>query len=219
MPSIVNAFTDPLAMIANKFVEIVPNLVAAIVILIIGVFVAVILGHALRVILDKVKLDEAIRKLELTKAVGHTDLPALMGELLKWWIIIVFLQQAVSIVNLGSLTVMLGNFADWLPSLLVAVIVFLLGLAGAHFVEMKILEHTKLKGMKTAALVLKWIIVIIVLLQALDLILDDIGFIQNIVTYLIIALAGGIALALGIALGLGLKKQSESFINSLKKGL
>lgn len=219
MPGIVSALTDPLGTIAIEFMRIVPNLIGAIIIVIIGAFVAVILGHALRVILDKTRLDDAIRKLKLTKAVGHTDVPALLGELLKWWIIIIFLQQAVALVSLGSLTSMLDRFVMWLPNLLVAVIVFLLGLAGAHFVEMKIAEHTKLKGMKLVGITLKWVIIVIILLQALDLILDDISFIQNVVTYLVIALAGGIALALGIGLGLGMKKSSENFIDQLKKAL
>lgn len=219
MPGIVSSITDPLTVIANKFIEIVPNLIGAIIIMVIGAFVAVILGHALRVILDKTRLDDGIRKLKLTKAVGHTDVPALLGELLKWWIVIIFLQQAVALVNLGALTDMLDAFTRWLPNLLIAVIIFLLGLAGAHYVEMKIAEHTKLKGMKHIGFILKWIIIIVIFLQAVDLILDDITFIQNIVSYLIIAVAGGIALALGIGLGLGMKKSSEGFINSLKKGL
>ena len=213
------AITGPLGTIANEFVRIIPNLVAAIVVLIIGVFVAVILGHALRVILDKTRLDDALRKLNLTKAVGHTDVPALLGELLKWWIVIVFLQQAVSLVDLGTLTDLLSRFVIWLPKLLVAVVVILVGIAAAHFVEMKIAEHTKLKGMRLVGLILRWLIVIMVALVALKNIGIDVQLIEQLFLYVIVALAAGIALALGIALGLGLKKESEGFIKTLKKGL
>ncbi len=213
------AITGPLGTIASEFVRIIPNLIAAIIVLIIGIFVAVILGHALRVILDKTRLDDALRKLRLTKAVGHTDVPALLGELLKWWVVIVFLQQAVALVDLGTLTELLNRFVFWLPKLLVAVIVILVGLAAAHFVEIKIDEHTKLKGMRLAGLILKWLIVIMVALVALRNIGIDVQLIEQLFLYVIVALAAGIALALGIGLGLGLKKQSESFITALKKGL
>ncbi len=213
------AITRPLSTIANEFIQIIPNLIAAIVVLIIGAFVAVILGHALRVILDKTRLDDALRRLKLTKAVGHTDVPSLLGELLKWWIVIVFLQQAVALVDLGTLTEMLDRFVLWLPKLLVAVIIVLAGLAAAHFVDMKIQEHTKLKGMRLAGLILKWLIVIMVALVALRNIGIDVQLIEQLFLYVIVALAAGIALALGIGLGLGLKKQSEGFITSLKKGL
>ena len=216
---LVSAVTDPLSRLWLEFVSAVPGIILAIVILIIGSFVGVILGHALRVILDKTRLDEALRKMRLTKIVGHTDVPSLMGELLKWWIIIIFLQQAVAVLNLGALSVMLDRFVGWLPSLLIAVIIFLLGLAAAHFVQMKVLEHTRLKGMKLAVKILSWIIILLVAVQALEIINIDVSLFKTVIVVVIGALAGGLALALGIGLGLGLRKESESFINNLKKGL
>ena len=214
-----NAIILPLQTVWSEFAQILPNVIGAIVVLIIGTFVAVILGHALRIVLDKTRLDEALRKLKLTKAVGHTDVPALLGELLKWWIIIVFLQQAVDLVNLGSLTDLLQRFVLWLPNLLVAIIVMLVGLAAAHFVEIKIQEHTRLKGMRSSGLVIKWLIIILVALIALRNIGIDVTLIEQLFLYVIVAFAAGIALALGIGLGLGLKKESEGFIKDIKKNL
>ena len=126
------AILNPLQQLWLEAIRVVPNLVGAVLVLVIGVFVASILGHALRVLLEKTKMDSALRKAKLTKAIGHTNVPALLGELLKWFIIIIFLEQAVSLVNLGSLSALLNAFVLWLPQLLVAIIVFLLGLAGSH---------------------------------------------------------------------------------------
>ena len=214
-----SAIISPLTTLWGEFSVVLPNLIGAIIVLIIGSFVAVILGHALRIILEKFKIDDAIRRMHLTKAVGHTNVPALLGELLKWWIVIVFLQQAVELINLGTLTTLLGRFTLWLPKLLVAIVVILLGIAVAHFVEMRIAEHTRLKGMKLAGSVLKWLIVIMVSLVALRNIGIDVELIEQLFLYVIVALAAGIALALGIGLGLGLKKESEGFIKNLKKNL
>src|SRR3989344_999627 len=158
----------PLQLTVQNIISAVPWLIFALIVLIIGVFVAVILGHALRIILDKFKVDAWLRKAHLTKAVGHSDVPALLGELLKWWIIIVFLEQAVALLNLGALSETISRFVSWLPSLLVAVVIFLIGLAAAHYVELKIAEHTKLKGMKLSGKILKLIILILVAIQALD---------------------------------------------------
>lgn len=213
------AIISPLQTLWLEFSQILPNLIGAIIVLIIGSFVAVILGHAVRVVLDKAKLDEAIRKMHLTKAVGHTDVPALLGELLKWWVIIIFLQQAVDLVNLGILTDLLNRFVLWLPKLLVAVIVVLVGIAAAHFVELRITEHTRLKGMRLVSRILKWLIIIIVALVASKNIGIDVGLIEKLFLYVIVALAAGIALALGIGLGLGLKKESEGFIKNIKNSL
>ena len=210
---------SPLQELWNSFASVVPNLIGALIVLIIGAFVAVILGHAVRVILDKTKLDSALRKAKLTKAIGHTDVPALLGELVQWWILIIFLQASVEILELGSLTVLLGQFVSWLPKLLVAVIIMLLGLASAHYVEAKIQEHTKMKGMKMSALVVKWIIVVLVSLVALDLIGLDVGLLNNAVLIIIGALGVGIALALGISMGLALRKDADGFIKDVRKNL
>ncbi|MFH1592319.1 MAG: hypothetical protein ABIB47_03055 [Candidatus Woesearchaeota archaeon] len=209
----------PLGLTVQRIIEALPWIIFAIVVLIIGIFVAVILGHALRIILDKFKIDAWIRKAHLTKAVGHTDVPALFGELLKWWIIIIFLEQAVALLNLGALSETLSRFVGWLPNLLVAVVIFLVGLAAAHYVEIRINEHTRLKGMRMAAKILKWIVVVLVAIQALDIIRVDVGLFKTVFIVLIGALAAGIALALGIGLGLGLRKQSEGLIKDLKKNL
>lgn len=213
------AILSPLQIIWLKTAEVVPNLIGAILVLIIGCFVAAILGHALRVILEKTKIDTAIRKAKLTKAVGHTHIPNLMGELLKWYIIIIFLQASISLVNLGTLSSLLDSFVRWLPQLLIAVIIMLLGLAAAHYTEITIMEHTRLRGMILTAKVLKWVITILVALVALKQIGIDVGILENTLLLIIGAFALGIALALGIGLGLGMKKQSEGFINELKKNI
>ena len=62
------AIVDPLRQIWLKIVDIVPSLIAAIVVLIVGAFVGVILGHAVKVLLDKLKFDEYVKKAKLTKA-------------------------------------------------------------------------------------------------------------------------------------------------------
>ena len=201
------AILNPLQVIWAKTLEVVPNLIGAILVLIIGCFVASILGHALRVILEKTKMDKALRKAKLTKAVGHTNVPALLGELLKWYIIIIFFQAAVSLVNLGTISSLLDSFVRWLPQVLVAIIIMLLGLAAAHYVEISIFEHTKLKGMRLTGSALKWIIVVLVGLVALRQIGIDVGILENTFLLLVGAFALGISLALGIGLGLGMKKE------------
>ena len=122
------AIITPLQSIWLKIVEIIPNLIGAILVLIVGAFVGVILGHATKVVLEKLKVDEMIRKAKLTKAVGHVHVPNLIGEVVKWYILVLFLAPAVELVNLGALSAMLVKFALWLPSLIGAILIFLLGL-------------------------------------------------------------------------------------------
>jgi hypothetical protein len=208
---------NPLSAIWYSLVEQLPGIVAAVIVLIVGGFVAVILGHALRVVLEKLKVDHYVRKARLTKTIGHTHVPAVAGELFKWYIIILFLQQAVALLNLGTLSVLLGQFVGWLPSVIIAIVIILFGIAVANYVYYKTMEHSKQKGVKASAGILKFVILIMVLIMALKQVGVDVGILEHTFLLIIGALAIGIALALGIGMGLGLRKESEGVIKNIKK--
>lgn len=211
------AIVGPLQTMWEKIVEGVPSLIGAIVVMIIGVFIAIILGHLVKVLLEKSGLDDLVRKLRLTKEVGHTNVPAITGEILKWYIIIIFLQAAVSLINLGTLSDLLNRFVLWLPNLIVAIIMILMGLAVAHYIELKIVEHTKLKGVRTSGKILKTVVVLIVGILAINQIGVDVSLLENILLMIIGAMALGAAIAIGIGFGFGLKKESQSIIKEIKK--
>ena len=61
------AILNPLQAIWLKLVEVLPGLIAAILVLIVGSIVAVILGHALKVLLEKTKLDKIKEVREIGK--------------------------------------------------------------------------------------------------------------------------------------------------------
>ena len=211
------AIINPLSEIWVAIVSQLPAIVAAVIVLIIGCFVAVILGHALRVILEKLKVDDFVRKTKLTKTIGHTHVPAIVGEIFKWYIIILFLQQAVALVNLGTLSAILDRFVMWLPQVIIAIVVLLFGLAVANYIQLKIEEHSKQRGAKASGVILKVVVVVMVLIIALKQIGVEVGILENTFLLIVGALAVGIALALGIGLGLGLRKESENIVKDIRK--
>ena len=211
------AIINPLSAIWASIVGQLPKVVGAIVVLVIGCFVGVILGHALRVILEKLRVDEYVRKARLTKAIGHTHVPAVAGELFKWYIIILFLQQAVALINLGTLSNLLNRFVGWLPHVIIAIVVLLFGIAVANYVKLKTEEHSRQKGVRVCGSILKVVIMIMVVILALKQVGVDVSILENTFLLIVGALAVGLALALGISLGLGLRKESESMVREIKK--
>lgn len=209
---------SPLQALGFQLVQGLPNLVIAIIVLIVGCFVAVILGHFLRLVLEKLKVDDYVRKAHLSKAAGHTHVPAIAGELFKWWIIILFLQQAVELINLGALSDYLEKFVNWLPNVLVAAVVLIFGIAVAHYIHFRLEEHSKLTGVRTAARILKAVIWVIVVLIALDIIGVNIDLASDLVKIIITAVAAGIALAFGLGFGLGaLRSESGKIYNEIRR--
>tara|TARA_Y100000310_G_scaffold344474_1_gene457429 strand:+ start:2045 stop:2737 length:693 start_codon:yes stop_codon:yes gene_type:complete len=211
------AIMDPILSLWYALMSALPGIVVAILLLFIGWVVAVLIGRGLRAILEKVGLDRQVQKAKLTKAIGHTKLSMVFGEILKWYVFIVFLQAAIDQLNLGTLTLLLNRLVLWLPNVIVAVVVVLGGLIIAYYVQTKLVEHSKMKGVKFAAGLLKVVILVFAGLIALGQIGVDVTILENTFLLIVGALAVGIALALGIGFGLGFKREAEGLISQIRK--
>ncbi len=212
-----NLFLQPLFRLWQDFVSIFPSIVVALLLLVLGYFIGWAIGHVVKWLLVKAGLDNLIKKSGLTKEFGHTHVPNLLGDLVKWFVFIIFFQVAVDVLNLNTLSNLLDDFVRWLPHVLFAVIIFFAGIALAHYVGIKIREHTKMRGMLIAAGVMKIVILYVVLVIALNQVGVQVGILENAFLILLGALGLGFALAMGIGLGLGLRDHAGEFIDHMKK--
>ncbi len=214
-----DALTYPLKNLWVSFVDLVPNLIAAIIILIIGYVVAYILGHALRVILWKVGIDKQIEKAKLSKTMGHLRLSAIFGEITKWYVFVIFLQSAIEIVNLGTLSILLQEFVLWIPKVIASALVIIFGLYMAHFIRLKLKEHTDIQGGKTLIGILNAVIIFIVVIIALEQVGINVAILRYTFLILLGSIALGAALAIGLSFGLGTQKNANRALAKIKKWL
>jgi len=215
----VTEIVNPLVNLWASFVEIFPGLVAAFIVLIVGYLIALILGHAVRVILVKAKVDAYLQKMKLPKEWGRVRASAIFGTLLKWFVFVLFIQAAVELLELGTLSELLQEFAMWLPHLIFAVLAVFMGLFVAHYVGELIRSHTEIKYYKTIAMGFKALIMFIAVVIALEQLGINISLIENSFLILIAGLSLGIALAVGISFGLGLKGDARSAVQRIRKKL
>lgn len=211
------ALTNPLVSLWVSFVELLPNLIAAIIILIIGYVVAYIIGHALKVLLWKLGLDKQIEQAKLSKAMGRLRLSSILGEITKWYIFLIFLQSAVDLVNLGTLSILLQEFVMWVPNVIAAALVIIFGLYIAHFIALKVREHTDVRGGRTVTGILNAVIIFIVVVIALEQIGINVAILTNTFLILLGGLALGIAIAIGLSFGLGTQKDAGKALDKIKK--
>lgn len=207
---------DPLYVLWYNFLAILPSVILALLILILGYCVAYLLGYVTRWILDKI-ISKPLRQAEVSKAIGHTNVASLIGELVKWFVFIIFLNVAVDILNLNVLSDLLTSFVRWLPNVLIAVIIFFAGVALAHYVDLKIKEHTRMRGMITLSGILKVVIVFLAVIIGLEQIGVDVGVLQSSFLIILGSIGLGLALALGIGLGLGLRNEAEDIVKRMRK--
>lgn len=211
------AIRSPFEALWISFIKFFPDLIAVILLLLIGYLFGLILGTILKTVLQKGGLDRYVEKAALSKVIGKIHISSLLGEILKWYVFIIFFQAAIDKIDLGSLSGVLNSFVLWLPDLILGIVIILFGLVFAHYVEIKINENSKVKGMQVLSRIVKWFILFVIILTAFKQIGIEVDFIGNVFLIIIGALAAGIALALGIGLGLGLRKDAERVIRDFLK--
>ena len=211
------AIVNPIVNIFNSIVGQIPFLIGAIVVLIVGYFVGLALGHVTRVILLRLGFDRWIEREQISKR--RVNASGMVGEFVKWFTFVVFLTQAVALVKFEAIAGLLTRFTLWLPNVLLSAAVMIVGIGVAHFVESKIDKSTDLGSVRFTAKILKIIMIIIFVIVGVKLVIPQVTLLENIVLIIVGAIAVGIALALGIGFGLGFKKEAESLLSTVKKRL
>ena len=197
-----------------------PRLIAAVVVFLVGWMIAHALGKVAFHVVRVIHLDGALSKVGFRRAWERSgfrlNTPMLFYELVKWFFAIVFLMAATNILGLVEVTNFLRSVLSYLPNVIVAAIILLIGILVAKFLEGLVRASVKAAGLVSAnflGMLTKWAVFVFALLIALAQlkVADDI--IKIVVTGLI---AAG-ALAMGLAFGLGGVRHAEEMIGDMKK--
>ena len=186
----------------ERFFEYLPQLLGAVVLLIIGVIVAKILEAVVRGALTKVRFDQALFN---TAAGGYISRafpnPArFVGRVAYWLIFLIFLSAAVSALNIPVLDQIVNGIYSYIPHIIASVLIFLV--AGAISAASATFVRTVM-GDSALARLIGAVIPAITMGIAIFMILDELNIAENIVTITFTALMFSISLGLALAFGLG----------------
>ncbi|MEX2010348.1 MAG: hypothetical protein WD874_00890 [Parcubacteria group bacterium] len=201
-------------------VNFVPNLVIAIVILILGWLIASLVGRAIWQVFRSLKVDEALRRAGfegfLRRGGIQLDSGAFIGGLVKWFIIVVFLVAAFDVLGLTQVNIFLQQVViAYLPRVLVAALVILVAGVLADVAERVVVTAARTADLRSAHFagsLTKWAIWIFAILVALSQLGIAAAFSQTLFTGIVIA----VALALGLSFGLGGQEAAARFIERLR---
>jgi|SRR3989344_532397 len=201
-------------------IEFIPNLVIAIVIVLVGWGIGVLLGRVVHQIIKALKIDEALRRAGIEDFLnrGGLDLDsgAFLGGLVRWFVIVVFLIGAFDVLGLSQVTVFLRDILNYLPQVIVAVLILIAAGLVADGMKRVVLSSAMSAEIKSAsflATVTKWVIWVFAILVALSQLGIAAGFVQTIFTGLVVALS----LGLGLAFGLGGQEAASKVIDRVGK--
>ena len=198
----------------------VPNILAAVIIFIIGWVIGMILYKIIEQVIDVLRIDDALKATGLNEAVKTTgyslNIGMLLGSLVKWFIIIVFLVASLDVLGLRQVNSFLqGVVLLYLPNVIVAVLFIILAAIVAEVVKNVVTGSARAAGVTAANLagsVAKWSIWVFAIIAALTQLGVASALIQTLFTGIIVA----VALAFGLAFGLGGKEAAARTIEKVR---
>ncbi len=188
------------------FASFVPNLVAALVVLFVGLIVAAGLAALVEKIFDAVRLDKFLEKIGLKPYFERAGLKLrgayFLGRLVYWFIAIAFLLAVSDALGLYALSGFLASVLAYLPNVIAAVLIMLAAVVLASFLRKVVVASVmgaKLRAARFLGSLTWWVVIVFGLLAALTQLNVATEIIQSLVTGFIamLALAGGLAFGLG----------------------
>lgn len=211
-----DVLTDSFQNLGRAVVYYLPNIVIAILIVVLGWALGALVGRVVARIVNTMKLDEALRRAGIDDVVKRGGLTLntgrFLGALVKWFVIIVFLVAAFDVLGLHQVNVFLQQVVlGYLPQVIVAVLILLVGGVLGDFMQRVVTTSSRTAEVRTAHLlgnIAKWAIWVFAFLVALS----HLGIAEEFITTLFTGVVVAISLALGLSFGLGGQEAATRFI-------
>ena len=184
--------------------EFAPALLAALVVLFAGYLLAKLVQRGTARLLRRLRLNEALARGGVLHAVersGAAVNPAkIVANLVFWLVMFGVLLTAANLLGLRSLADMFGELVAYIPSVIAAVVIVIVGIVLGNFVGGLILASAgAIHGGPTLSRVGRVGVIVIAVFMALQ----QLGVATEIVSTAFAILFGAIALALALSFGLG----------------
>jgi hypothetical protein len=207
--------TEPLQVFLDKLIAFLPNLFSAILIFIFGLIVGWAAKYLIIRILNIFRADEfadrsGIKRI-LSKGGVRESFSALIGRLIGWLIVFMFLIIALGSLEVPAIKILLEKFFLYIPNIFIAIIIIIIGYMLSNFFGRAALIAAVNSGLSISGLIGKSVKLSIFLFSVL-MALEHLGIGRETVVIAFAIVFGGIILALSIAFGLGGKEAAQSYI-------
>ena len=190
----ITTLTEPILVVLNKVMLMIPNLLVAIILIVIGYYIANFIGDLLEDLLDRMGIQNVFSWIEQDNI--EFNLSKLIGNIVKGLILLFITVEALSILNLEVLNTVGYGIIAYLPLIISGLLIIGGGILAGYFVEGLINKYAK---SPYSAAIAKYIIIVF----AVFMTLEQIQFASSIVNIAFLLVLGGLSVAFALAFGLG----------------
>lgn len=201
-----------------NLVQFIPYLIAAVGFFVVGLFLGNVLAKAIEQVSNALKIDNLFKSIGaedfLRKAGMSLNVGYFIGQVVKWFLVVVFLLPSLNLVGLDEVSVFLkDDVLGFLPRVIIAALVLVIaavvseGLSGTVVAAAKTMNLKAAHLFGTVAKYAVWTFAFIIALGKLGL--------GDYMSILFSGIIGMIAVAGALAFGLGGKDAAARFISKL----
>jgi len=199
---IINSFRD----LGYQFLDVIPNLVAAIAILIVGNLLAKLISNLIRKALVTLKIDslgDKVNEIEfIEKSSFNFVLSTIISKALYYILFLLFAMVAAEVLQFQAVTDLFNDIFNFIPKVIAASIVLAIGLVIADLLKTIVNTTTKSLGIPSATMIgtfVFYFILLMTIVTALTQIGIDTDFISSNLTVILAGAVFAFALGYGIA--------------------
>ena len=200
------AVVDSFTKAYEQVIGIAPQIVTMVVVLVIGYVISKFVAKAITTLSEKVGLQSAADQSGLADSMHHMGLqrnvPAIIGTIVFWLLMCVFLTAAFNILGLEAVSNAMQEIVHYIPKLLVATVVVVVGLLVATFLRGVVATSADRVGLSYAQHLANGCYYVFALLTFIAA-FHQLGIEFALLEQLILIAFGAVAVGFGLAFGLG----------------
>ncbi len=189
-------FAGLAATLSAQAIQFIPHLIGAAIILVVGLVAGKFVAHVIREIMVAVKADAYVKH----KKAGIAKPTKITSTVFKWWIYLIFIQSSVEYLGVPALSFYLSEILGFIPSLIVAAAIILVGYVIADYFQ----DHIEASKAAHSSLVAK-VVFVFTLYLAVAMALEQVRIVPTLVNSILLIIVGSLGVGGAIAIGLGLK--------------
>jgi hypothetical protein len=217
-----DAFRASLAGALNTFLSAVPRIIGFAVVLIVGWIISSLFARGVEALLNAVRFNDLARRsgfADFVQKMGvRDDSAGVIASIVKWFVRLITLVVAFDMLGLPAVSSVLQQLLLWLPNLVVALVVLVIGGLAANALSGLVRGASAQAGftnpnvLATVTKVAVWGFTIVVAINQL-------GIATTLINTVMIGLVGAFTIAFGLAFGLGGRERAAEIIDRLGRSV
>jgi small-conductance mechanosensitive channel len=200
---------QPLQDAISAFLGYIPQLIGALIILIVGYFIAKALQAIVGRVLEGVGFDRWMERGGIKQFFDRADTQhtphSILGRLVFWFVFIIAITMAADALGIPQVSAVLAQLIAYIPSIIAAILILILAALLANFLSSIVRGAT---GSDILASVARYAIIVYAVFAAVT----QLGIAVELTAPTFLIVLGAVALAAAIAFGLGSREVAQDIV-------